>query len=65
MILVLTKNVHNPSDPDLRESQLAQEGADYSKGVPPQIPVGEIHLPRLKYMCHDLRRFQGDVILLQ
>jgi hypothetical protein len=45
MSLVLTKNVQTQSEPDLRESQLAQERVDYSEGVPPpQIQVGERHL---------------------
>jgi hypothetical protein len=74
MSLVLTKNVQTQSEPDLRESQLAQERVDYSEGVPPQIQVGERHLPGLTDRCHELRRpdrsfrgkrLLGDVILLQ
>jgi hypothetical protein len=38
MSLVLTKNVQTQSEPDLRESQLAQERVDYSEGVPPPPP---------------------------
>jgi hypothetical protein len=38
MNLVLTKNVQTQSEPDLRESQLAQERVDYSEGVPPPDP---------------------------
>jgi hypothetical protein len=69
MRLVLTKNIQTQSESDLRESSLAQERVDYSEGIPPQIQVGERHLPGLTNMRPE-RRFKGkmilgDVILLQ
>jgi hypothetical protein len=74
MSLVLTKNVQTQSELDLRESRLAQERADHLEGVPPQIQVGERHLPGLADKCRESRRpdisfrgkrLLGDVILQQ
>jgi hypothetical protein len=40
-------SMRTQSEPDLRESQLAQRESHHSEGVPPQVQVGERHLPGL------------------
>jgi hypothetical protein len=55
--LDLRGSMQTQREPDLRGSQWELRGrVSHSEGVPPQVQVGERHLPRLTGRCHGLRR---------